>query len=161
MATEERDLLVGFYNRNKKLFETTIEAMRLQAEKDGDEDEAKAFKEISAGLEKAGKCRRRYTINGVGSYTMRQVIEEYIKKELDKGKSFDSLERVGEKFISENYDGVSIASGDKAKPYSFEHNGKTYYVTTQLEDNKKDANFRKFREKVSNDNDFLIIPIDK
>lgn len=165
MTTEEKDLLVAFYNRNKKLFETTIKAMIQQAEKDGDEDEAKAFTEISAGLENARKCRRRYTINGVGCYSMRQVIEEYIKKELDNKKSFDSIvnevksiKYVGAKFISTDPKGVSVSTGQNAKPFTY--NGENYYVTNQLSDNKPDDNFKNFRVAITEKNqDFKIIPI--
>ena len=149
MDTEERNLLVDFYNRNKSLFEATIQAMIQQATNDGDEESAKEFEKVAIGLKKAGTGSRFYQINGDGRYSMRQVIEEYIKYKLDAGIPFNSISPIKGKFMSEYPTGVSIGSGKDAKPYSFNYKGKDYYVTTQLRDNEPKDNFRRFRTIVS------------
>ncbi len=149
MNSDERELLVGFYNRNKQLFEATIQAMIQQATNDGDEETAKEFEKVAIGLKKAGAPRRFYQINGTGKFSMSQVIEEYIKYKLDAGAPFSSISPIKGKFISEYPTGVSIGSGKDAKPYSFNHKGKDYYVTTQLRDNEPKDNFRRFRTMVS------------
>ena len=95
------------------------------------------------------KAKRRYKINGAGCYSMRQVIEEYIKYKLDGGFLFNSIFSVGKKFISTIPTGVSIGSQKTAKPYSFTYKGKDYYVTTQLRDKGPTDNFQKFRTAVS------------
>lgn len=151
MGTEERNLLVDFYNRNKSLFEATIQAMIQQATNDGDEESAREFEKVAVGLKKAGVGRRFYQINGTGKYSMPKIIEEYIKFKLDSGSSFNSISPIKGKFISEFRDGVSFGSGPDAKPYSFNYKGKDYYVTTQLRDNDVKDNFRRFRTKVSAD----------
>lgn len=160
MGTEERNLLVDFYNRNKSLFEATIEAMIQQATNDGDEESAKEFEKVAIGLKRAGTGSRFYQINGDGRYSMRQVIEEFIKYKLDAGISFNSISPIKGKFMSEYPTGVSIGSGKDAKPYSFNHKGKNYYITTQLRDNEPKDNFRRFRTMVSNaESGFIITPI--
>lgn len=97
----------------------------------------------------SGKAKRIYKINGAGRYSMRQVIEEYIKYKLDAGVPFNCIFSVGKMFISTIPTGVSIGSQKKAKPYSFTYKGKDYYVTTQLRDNGPTDNFQKFRTAVS------------
>ena len=97
----------------------------------------------------SGKAKRIYKINGAGRYSMRQVIEEYIKYKLDGGFPFNSIFSVGKMFISTIPTGVSIGSQKTAKPYSFTYKGKDYYVTTQLRDNGPTDNFQKFRTAVS------------
>lgn len=97
----------------------------------------------------SGKTKRIYKINGAGCYSMRQVIEEYIKYKLDGGFPFNSIFSVGKMFISTIPTGVSIGSQKTAKPYSFTYKGKDYYVTTQLRDNGPTDNFQKFRTAVS------------
>ena len=160
MDTEERSLLVDFYNRNKSLFEATIQAMIQQATNDGDEESAKEFEKVAIGLKRAGTGSRFYQINGDGRYSMRQVIEEYIKYKLDAGIPFNSISPIKGKFMSEYPTGVSIGSGKDAKPYSFNHKGKDYYVTTQLRDNEPKDNFRRFRTIVSAaEPGFVITPI--
>ena len=149
MGTEERNLLVDFYNRNKSLFEATIQAMIQQATSDGDEQSAREFEKVAVGLKNAGVGRRFYQINGTGKYSMPEIIEEYIKFKLDSGSSFASISPIKGKFISEFPNGVSIGSAPNAKPYSFNYKGKDYYVTTQLRDNDVKDNFRRFRTKVS------------
>ena len=113
----------------------------------------------STSIKKIGKVSRLYKINGTGSYSMCQVIEEYIKFKLRSGIPFNSIYRIGQKFISNHPTGVSIASYKGAKPYSFNFKGRAYYVTTQLRDNKPTDNFRKFRTTVSkNEPAFIITP---
>ena len=153
MTSEERELLVGFYNRNKQLFEATIEAMILQATSDGDTETAKEFASVAEGLKKAGKPKRSYTINGKGSYTMRQVIEEFIRFKLDSGSTFDDIcnqYSKGIKFLSDVPTGVSVASSPDAKPYTYIYGGREYYITTQLKDSEPRDNFSKFKNKVNN-----------
>ena len=160
MDTEERNLLVDFYNRNKSLFEVTIQAMMQQATKDGDEESAKEFEKVAIGLKKAGTGSRFYQINGDGRYSMRQVIEEYIKYKLDAGTPFAKISPIKGMFMSEDPKGVSIGSRKDAKPYSFNHNGKDYYVTTELRDKESKDNFRRFRTIVNSvEPGFNITPI--
>jgi len=160
MDTEERNLLVDFYNRNKSLFEVTIQAMMQQATNDGDEESAKEFEKVAMGLKKAGAGSRFYQINGDGRYSMRQVVEEYIKFKLDAGTPFDQISPIKGKFMSTDPKGVSIGSGKDAKPYSFNYEGKDYYVTTQLRDKDPKENFRRFRTKVNaSEPGFSITPI--
>ena len=91
---------------------------------------------------------------------MGQVIEEFIKYKLDEGTPFNGISPIKGKFMSEFPTGVSIGSGKDAKPYSFNHKGKDYYVTTQLRDNEPKDNFRRFRTLVSAaEPGFIITPI--
>ena len=108
MTTEERELLVGFYNRNKQLFETMIEAMIQQATNDGDAEAAKDFSVVKEGLKKA-RGNHYYTVNGEGKYSPYQIIEKYIKFKIDEGTPFNKILRkddgsaithIGPSFIS-------------------------------------------------------------
>lgn len=166
MDTVERELLVAFYNRNKQLFETTIEAMILQSTKDGDTDSAEEFEKVASGLKTAGRGKRYYQINGSGSYTNREIIAEFIKFKLDNGVPFSTIcdevknvKGVGNMFISSYADGVSHKEDG---PYTFEYKGTNYYISTQLRDNDPKHNFRIFREFVSKkEKDFKITEISK
>ena len=160
MTSEERELLVGFYNRNKQLFETTIEAMIQQATKDGDTETAKEFATVAEGLKNAGKPKRSYTINGKGTYSMRQVIEEFIKFKFDSGATFNDIRNQyskGIKFISDVPNGVSVASGPDAKPYTYTYGGKEYYITTQLKDSEPRDSFSKFKKRVNDNEPSFVI----
>lgn len=95
-----------------------------------------------------------------GEYSSGQVIEEYIKNKLDAGPPFNSISPIKGELISEYPAGVSIGSGKDTKPYSFNHKGKDYYVTTQLRDNEPKDNFQRFRTIVSAaEPSFIITPI--
>ncbi len=168
MTTEERDLLVSFYERNENLFKCMIRAMSLiNAD---DEEIAKEFKNIETSLKKAG-VRRHYTINGKGYYTMRQVVEEFIKKRFkdlnneqqDDEYTFkvikDEIEitsGAGEKFVGTSEEDVKIGS-KKAAPYKFTYNYNTFYVTKELGDKPGGKKFYEFRKYVNeNYKDFQI-----
>lgn len=155
MSEKERDLLVDFFERNKPLFEATIQAMISQAEEDGDIGSANELKTAAEGL-KQGGIRRFYTINGEGKYKMYQVIEEFIKFKLNNNSSFDDIKKlieidwnVGNNFIDTNYNGVRIGSSQTAKPHFFDFGDTKYYVTKELGDKKKSDNFYKFRINVN------------
>ena len=110
-------------------------------------------KKPSLATKKSGKVRRSYTINGKGSYTMRQVIEEFIRFKLDSGATFDDIcnqYSKGIKFLSDVPTGVSVASSPDAKPYTYSYGGREYYITTQLKDSEPRDNFSKFKNKVNN-----------
>lgn len=114
----------------------------------------------SSSAKRTGKVRRLYQINGRGKYSMGQVVEEYIKYELDAGTPFNQISPIKGKFISEYPTGVSIGSGKDAEPYSFNYKGKDYYVTTQLRDNDPKDNFQRFRTMVrAAESGFIITPI--
>ena len=151
MTSEERELLVGFYNRNKQLFETTIEACRQQATKEGDSETASYFSEVKEGLKKAGG-RHYYSVNDDGKYSPSQLIEKYIKFKLAAGTPFNRILRkddgsaithIGLRFISTDPEGVSKHKGEK--PYSFSYDGQDYYISTQLRDKDPSSNVWAFR----------------
>lgn len=157
MTTEERELLVGFYNRNKQLFETMIEAMIQQATNDGDKESADAFSTVKEELKKSS-TRHYYAVNGKGRYLSYQVIEKYIKFKLDGGTPFDKILRnpdgstithIGSSFISTNPKGVTYNNANGQKPYSFNYNSQDYYISTQLRDKDAKCNMWVFREYVN------------
>lgn len=170
MTTEERDLLVRFFEQNKKLFMATIEAMRLKYASEGDSDSAEEFAQIGNQLKTAGK-RRHYTINGTGNYMMYEVIEEYIRFKLGNGETFANIKalientwKVGPKYISDKSNDVIIGSSG-TKPHTFDYtdslgNNKTYYVTKELADKLKSDRFYKFRTAVNkNETGFRVVEI--
>lgn len=153
MTSEERELLVSFYNRNKQLFETTIEAMIQQATNDGDAVAARDFTAVKDGLKKA-RGNHYYTVNGEGRYSPSQVIEKYIKFKLDGGTPFKEILRksngqaithIGPSFISTNPNGVTINKKKGEKPFSFNYLGQDYYISTQLRDKDPKCNVWAFR----------------
>lgn len=112
-------------------------------------------KKPSSATKKSRKVKRLYTINGKGSFSMRQVIEEFIRFKLDSGVTFNDICNQysrGIKFISDVPTGVSVSSNPDAKPYTYIYGGKEYYITTQLKDGEPRHNFSKFKKKV-NDNE--------
>jgi len=114
----------------------------------------------SSATKKSGTTRRLYQINGLGTFSMCQVVEEYIKYKLDAGTPFVKISPIKGMFMSEDPKGVSIGSRKDAKPYSFNHNGKDYYVTTELRDKESKDNFRRFRTIVNSvEPGFMITPI--
>ena len=153
MTSEERELLVGFYNRNKQLFETTIEAMIQQATNDGDAEAAKDFSVVKEGLKKA-RGNHYYTVNGEGKFSPYQIIEKYIKFKLDEGTPFNKILRkddgsaithIGPSFISTDPEGVTYNRARGEKPYSFNYLGQDYYISTQLRDKDPKCNVWAFR----------------
>lgn len=168
MSEEERNLLSKFFERNRSLFMATLKAKKLELEKSNDVDEkaeAKEFEQIQNTLENIAGRRRYYSINGNGSYKMYQVIEEFIKWRVDKGKLFKDikaeLDKVIRQLIGEKEDDVK-KGGHGTKPHSFEYGGKTYYVTKELGDKNQSDLFYKFREYVNKQyKDFQIVEITK
>ena len=166
MDTEERKILVDFYNRNKQLFETMIEALIQQAKNDGDNDTADDFSKVKEALKTAGKRHHYYTINGKGHYSSYQIVEEYVKYKLDNGTPFEkilrkddgkSITHIGPRFISKDPNGVNINEKKGEKPFSFNYEGQDYYITTQLKDSDPKHNIWTFRTYVNNsEHDFLI-----
>lgn len=148
MGREERELLVKFFEQNKELFILTLEAMQNQALEDGDDEAAKEYKETEDSLKNAGSSSRHYySINGVGRYKMYEVIEEYIKTQLNAGVLFANIPayQIACNFISDKYGVVSKPQ----KAHKFEHNGNTYYVTKELMDKGRNRdNFTQFRKLV-------------
>ena len=106
----------------------------------------------------------RYMINGKGQYSMKQVVEEYIKYKLDAGVPFNiiqsnvhSIPHVGRMFISTKPNRVSIHKGQT--PHTFTYKGTDYYITTQLKDNGSNYNFENFRTEISKTDPCFIITI--
>lgn len=169
MSEEERNLLSKFFERNRSLFMATLEAKRLELDNSNDVDEkeeAKEFEQMQNTLRNIAGHRRLYTINGNGTYKMYQVIEEFIKWKIKKGSSFTEIKNeldrnVHPQLIGEEENDVKKGSHG-TKPHSFEHEGKTYYVTKELGDKSASDLFYKFREYVNkNYEDFQIVEITK
>lgn len=103
-----------------------------------------------------------YQINGIGQYSNREVIAEYIKLKLDQGctfthicKTMTALKGVGKMFISDVPTGVSCKPSQG--PYSFVYKGITYYVTTQLRDSNPNHNFSIFKDYVNKTEKGILI----
>lgn len=100
------------------------------------------------------RLQRYYSINGQGHFSMRQVIEEYIKFKLDEGTPFNKILRnpngspithIGSRFISTVPNGVNYNKAKGEKPYSFNYFGQDYYISTQLRDKDPNCNVWAFR----------------
>ena len=143
MATtqEEKELLIDFYTRNEALFKKALEVMRDNADT---EEEENSYKKILVQINK--KPRRFFRINNrAEKFRMYEVVAEFIKHELDAGKTLQEVETFiknatreqSQTHVSTNRDVVK--RGEKA--FEFNHSGKTYYVTKEWGNSEK-CNFK-------------------
>lgn len=164
MGTEEKDLLVAFYNRNKQLFETTIQAMIQKSEDDGDSDASNAFKDVADGLKKS-RAKRRYTINNDGNeYMMHEIIAKYVEFKLANGEpDLDSIIKSLQKnnttkfrrIFSDDVSDVAKGSGGK-QPRVVSPGGNKIYITTELSAAKPEDNFNKFLNAIKKESGFKV-----
>ncbi len=120
----------------------------------------------TAGPVKTGKLRRFYTViikgSRLGPYKMWEVIREFIFFRLNNGVPFSTIYNEiskGKKLISDTPGFVSCATG-KTEGKTVVFKGGSYYITTQLRDNKANDNFRIIRDYINNNYpDFQITEI--
>lgn len=161
MSTEERNLLVNFFERNRTLFEATIDAMIKKSEADGDDVAIDAYKAVKEGLNTAS-ARRFYSIKGQGKYKMYEVFEEYVKYKIFLHSQYSEIEKELTEWGLKRVVGLqktSINTGSSKKSYITSKIGDTtYYITKQWGDKDNTNNFYIFRTKVNETyhDDFLI-----
>ena len=121
---EEKELLKDFYIRNEALFKRAIDVM---IETSTDDEERNDFVELKKVVNRTSRGHRNYTINGIGNYSMYQVIEEFAKYLMQNGKSIQDVDDICKQYSKASKNWV-LLSDDKTKVYryQYERDGKTY-----------------------------------
>lgn len=130
-TTEEKELLIDFYTRNEDLFRRALEVMMNNAET---EEEEKNYASMLSSITKK-RPRRYFQINGSEKeLKMFEVVAEFVKYLLQKGKSFEEVDNIIKDYTKENVCHVSsIRSEVRRAEKSFEsdYNGIPFYVTKE------------------------------
>jgi len=144
MEQEERELLNKFFDNNEDLIRAAINAL-------GD-------KELSANMANIPKTRRKYSIsNYTGQYTMYEVLEKFVEKRLEDGKTIDEINNEINNYIGGSRPNIS---DDINKPvYRAYINGKPHYGEFSVNGNiirytkewggDANGNFTKFKNAVN------------
>ncbi len=156
MATEqkERKLLISFFQNNEDLIRAAINAL-------GD----KQLTESMNNLPKSG-CKRVYTINGIGSYSMYEVLEKFIKTRLEASDTVEEINKLIQGYVGGNRiylsDNRSIPVIREDLHYgTISFNGREIRYTKEWAGSEINHNFTKFRMGVSERyKDFVIAPVD-
>ena len=134
MATtsEEKELLIDFYNRNEDLFKRALEVMRDNAESD---EEEKNYSTMLDSMKKS-RARRFFKINGGEKvYKMYEVVAEFVKYlRREKGMTFEDTEEIIKKYTQEGTCHVSVNRNEvkrSEKSIESDFEGEPFYVTKE------------------------------
>lgn len=139
---KEKELLKKFFEQNEDLIRAAIESI-------GDE-------ELTDAMQKTPKAGiRLYSINGQGTYSNVQVIEEFVKMRLTVGKSISDINDEMNSYMSKNSQrqNVSDSNGKVIREdvhfYEFTFNNNTYKICKEWSDKVDSNNFAKLRKKIT------------
>lgn len=159
MATtsEEKDLLIDFYNRNEDLFKRALEVMRDNAESDEEERNYKAMLDSM----KKSRGRRFFKINGgEKEYKMYEVVAEFVKYLRRKGMTFEATDDFIKKYSKENVCHISVNRNEVRRPekcFEADYDGETFYVTKEWGLGSIGRNFDGLQKGIKQDYpDFMI-----
>lgn len=133
MATtsEEKELLIDFYTRNEDLFRRALEVMMNNAET---EEEEKNYASMLSSITKK-RPRRYFQINGSEKeLKMFEVVAEFVKYLLQKGKNFEEVDNIIKDYTKENVCHVSSNRSEvrrAEKSFESNYNGVPFYVTKE------------------------------
>ena len=130
-SSEEKELLIDFYNRNEDLFKRALEVMRDNAESDEEERNYNAMLDSM----KKSRGRRFFKINGgEKEYKMYEVVAEFVKYLRRKGMTFEATDDFIKKNSKENVCHISVNRNEVRRPekcFEADYDGETFYVTKE------------------------------
>ena len=130
-TTEEKELLIDFYTRNEDLFRRALEVMMNNAET---EEEEKNYASMLSSITKK-RPRRYFQINGSEKeLKMFEVVAEFVKYLLQKGKNFEEVDNIIKDYTKENVCHVSSNRSEvrrAEKSFESDYNGIPFYVTKE------------------------------
>lgn len=150
ITSEERELLIDFYQRNEVLFKKAVEVMLASSES---EEEEKDYQNMLNTITKTTRGRRFFVINNGGvPYKMYEVVAEFVKYRLSKGISMADIENDIKSWTKENVCHVSykkdeVRRGEKS--YEANYQGTLFFVTKEWGINEKGRNFSGFMSAVN------------
>lgn len=150
ITSEERELLIDFYQRNEVLFKKAVEVMLSSSES---EEEEKDYQNMLNTMNKTTKGRRFFVINNGGAqYRMYEVVAEFVKFRLSKGASIDEIETDIKKWTKESvchtsYKKDEVRRGEKS--YEANYQGTPFFVTKEWGIIEKGRNFSGFMDAVN------------
>lgn len=150
ITSEERELLIDFYQRNEVLFKKAVEVMLASSES---EEEEKDYQNMLNTITKTTRGRRFFVINNGGvQYKMYEVVAEFVKYRLSKGISMADIENDIKSWTKENVCHVSykkeeVRRGEKS--YEANYQGTPFFVTKEWGINEKGRNFSGFMSAVN------------
>jgi hypothetical protein len=132
---EEKILLRNFWDKHKKLILAAINAL-------SEDDEEEYRKEATdANRRQSTKDYSKYSLNGVGSYVKRRMVEAVVNKyvELNPNVTVAQLKNVfpdylqGKLLIASTADKISDMSRffESSLPSKDSHRGETFYISNQ------------------------------
>ena len=150
ITSEERELLIDFYQRNEVLFKKAIEVMLASSES---EEEEKDYRNMLNTITKTTRGRRFFVINNGGvKYKMYEVVAEFVKYRLSKGISMADIENDIKSWTKENVCHVSykkdeVRRGEKSDEANFQSS--PFFVTKEWGINENGKNFSGFMTAVN------------
>lgn len=135
ISMEEKILLRNFWDKHKKLILAAINAL-------SEDDEEEYRKEATdANRRQSTKDYSKYSLNGVGSYVKRRMVEAVVNKyvELNPNVTVAQLKNVfpdylqGKLLIASTADKISDMSRffESSLPSKDSHRGETFYISNQ------------------------------
>lgn len=150
ITSEERELLIDFYQRNEVLFKKAVEVMLASSES---EEEEKDYQDMLNTITKTTRGRRFFVINNGGvQYKMYEVVAEFVKYRLNNVASMDDIENDIKSWTKENvchtsYKKDEVRRGEKS--YEANYQGTPFFVTKEWGINEKGRNFSGFMDAVN------------
>ena len=147
---KEKELLKKFFEQNETLIRAAIESI-------GDQ-------ELTTAMQKAPSTgTRRYKLNSQGSYTNVMIIEEFVKKRLNAGKTIDEINTEINSYIAKKSHRINVCDvnnkvyREDVHFYEFKYNNQTYKVSKEWSDKQDGHNFWNLRLGINKQyNDFQI-----
>lgn len=150
ITSEERELLIDFYQRNEVLFKKAIEVMLASSES---EEEEKDYQNMLNTITKTTKRRRFFVINNGGvQYKMYEVVAEFVKFRLKNGASMVNIENDIKNWTKENVCHVSFVKDDVRRgenSYEANYQDTPFYVTKEWGINENGRNYSGFMAAVN------------
>ena len=150
-TTEEKELLIDFYNRNEDLFRRALEVKFNNAESD---EEKKNYEEMLKSIQnQKSHVRRFFKINGNGNYKMYEVVVEFVRKLLNEKKGYKEIDNIIREYSKEpsvcHVSDIKRDVKNADKSFEANYNGDTFYVTKEWGMGSPGKNFDGLMKKIN------------
>ncbi len=150
-TTEEKELLIDFYDRNEDLFRRALEVKFDNAESEEEKNIYGAM--LNSIKNQKTHIHRFFKINGNGNYKMYEVVAEFVKERLKEGETYEEIDKTIGEFSKEKtvcHISKTKASVKKSeRSFEANYNGETFYVTKEWGMGIPDKNFDGLMKKIN------------
>lgn len=150
ITTEERELLIDFFQRNEALFRKAIEVMISTSDS---EEEENNYRAMLSNIAKTTKARRFFVINnGNIQYKMYEIVAKFVQFRLAAGDTMDTIDGDISIWTKENVCHVSFEKNKvrrSEKCFESRYEDSPFYVTKEWGLNDNGRNFSGFEKEVN------------